>query len=145
MDEFIFYQNNKREEVKFLEKDRRNSFSDLVSNLKKTKDEKISLDVAKKTWIECLYTPIKIKKSEYYLYDMEANEGVFDEDANVNPPTLLASWFYYGQKDERLNNLSSNKSLLVGKKYYEEYNNNRDLGLSIRMSGDQNLRIAYNH
>lgn len=126
MDEFIFYQNNKQKKVKFLEKDRRNSFSDLVSNLKKTKDEKISLDVAKKTWIECLYTPIKIKKSEYYLYDMKANEGVFDEDANVNPTTLLASWFYYGQKDERLNDLSSNKSLLVGKNFYEEYNN-RDL------------------
>ena len=126
MDEFFFYtgfyQKEKPKKVTFLAKDRSKIFSDLVSNLKKSKGEISSLDVAKKTWIECLSTPIQIEKSDYSLYNMKANQGVFDKKANVKYPNLLASWFYYDQKDKRLNNLSGNKPLLVGIDYNNDYN-----------------------
>ena len=113
-DLFNFYDgiHSSPERIKLSKVDRRNIFSELVSNLKKYKGEKQSLAVAQKTWIECITSSI----SKYFLYNIEANKESFDENAKV-PPNLLASWFYRKNRDERLNKISSNRRLLQGKDF----------------------------
>ncbi len=117
VDFFNFYLggNKNPDQIKFSQNERSNIFSELVSNLKRYKGEKQSFTVAKNTWIKCIKTSVD---SEYFLYDIGANEDSFNEDSPV-PPDLLASWFY-PHNDKRLNNLSDNKTLLRGKDFINE-------------------------